>query len=805
MKISNLFFVLAAGWIPVFAFAKGPQKVQACAIPMGLKVTQVSPNSADLVWQTASGQTYALQYKLYDAANWDSVLTATGSAQIANLSSQKTFLVRVVGICSGERSGFSEVVSFTTPVKLQNDTLVKKGATWKYLDNGSNQDTAWRSISFADNAWASGPSKLGYGDNSNATTVGFGPDQNNKYFTTYFRKKIQVPSVQNITGLTLNLVRDDGAVVYFNGKEVLRANMPSGKVGYKTRAAATVSGGDESNWFSFTLPKTHLQDGENQIAVEIHQIDSTSSDIGFNMELIAKKTNPVVTTRSAYLQVVTPESFRIRWQTDRATPSRVRFGKAMAYGTVLNDPTVTQNHEVEVLGLEPNTRYYYSFGSDSVDFGGDAGHYCKTARLKGDPEPFRVWATGDFGVNTVNQRNTRDAMETWCKNKRPDFWVWMGDNVYDTGQEAEYTTKVFDQYPDQMKSIPIYPCLGNHDYGNTGYQSAFALGTGAPYFNIFSTPAQGESGGVPSNSKKYYSFDYGNAHFVVIDSYGSPNAPGSPMYNWLKEDLDSNKLPFTVALFHHPPYSMGTHNSDNSQEDIDMRVRIVPLLESRNVDLVLNGHSHVYERSMLLNGHYGLENTLTSAMKIDSGFGDAQAYTKSVVPASKGTVYAVCGVSGQGGVVTVQPSWPHAAMIRNYNSLYGSMILDFDHDTLDVRFLTSTNSVKDSFMIVKTGITGIWKPKPETIRSLEVFPNPFGNRLSVRFFLDQPSGLEVRILDMTGRTIYEKVSGSTTLAEGRQEMSLDLNQLGSTEGVLVLELKTGAGVVRRLLKREEMR
>src|SRR6186997_3428099 len=106
-------------------------------------------------------------------------------------------------------------------------SLVSTGAVWKYLDNGSNQGTAWRGVAFDDSSWAQGPAELGYGDGDEATLVSFGNNASAKFITTYFRTSFEADGVASFSGLLLRLRRDDGAVVYLNGSEVHRANMPA--------------------------------------------------------------------------------------------------------------------------------------------------------------------------------------------------------------------------------------------------------------------------------------------------------------------------------------------------------------------------------------------------------------------------------------------------------------------------------------------------------------------------------------------------------------------------------------------------
>ena len=154
------------------------------------------------------------------------------------------------------------------------------GSDWKYLDNGSNQGFAWRSPSFNDDSWASGPSELGFGDTP-ATEVSFGPDSSNKYITTYFRKTFEV--TENFDTAELNLFYDDGAVVYLNGQEVGRVNMGADGqfYSYLTEASDTVRDGavelfDIANF---------LLVGTNTLAIEIHQATGDSSDLSFNAGL----------------------------------------------------------------------------------------------------------------------------------------------------------------------------------------------------------------------------------------------------------------------------------------------------------------------------------------------------------------------------------------------------------------------------------------------------------------------------------------------------------------------------------------
>jgi len=168
--------------------------------------------------------------------------------------------------------------------------LVPKGSSWKYLDDGSDQGTAWKNTGFNDSSWASGNAQLGYGDGDEVTVLSYGGNSNNKYITYYFRHNFDVTDPNETDDLSLEILRDDGAVVYINGTEVQRTNMPSGTINYLTTASSTVGGSAEDAFNEYIIPSNQLVAGTNLIAVEIHQRSASSSDISFDLKLTAQTT-----------------------------------------------------------------------------------------------------------------------------------------------------------------------------------------------------------------------------------------------------------------------------------------------------------------------------------------------------------------------------------------------------------------------------------------------------------------------------------------------------------------------------------
>src|SRR6186713_2846455 len=397
-------------------------------------------------------------------------------------------------------------------------TLVAYGSSWKYLDNGTNQGTTWRSTGFSDATWASGNAQLGYGDGDEATVVSYGPDANNKYITTYFRKTISVTNPSSFTSILGNVKRDDGIAIYVNGTEVYRNNLAAGAA-YNTLATLGSDDGATAQAFSFS-PSVFVN-GNNVIAVEIHQNALTSTDISFDLQLIG--TDVVSLTRGPYMNMALQNSIVIRWKTDAPTNSKVNYGTTAGNLTQsFTDNTSTTEHIVTLTGLSTNTLYYYSIGSTTQTLQGDANNYFKTMPVVGSTEKIRVLAMGDMGDNSANQLSVRNAYLNFNGSNYTNAWLLLGDNAYENGLDAEYQSNFFNIYQGNLtKNHVLFPSPGNHDYANNSTRQA---DHNIPYYSMFTLPAAGECGGVASGTEAYFSWNWGNIHFLSLDSYGKENS-----------------------------------------------------------------------------------------------------------------------------------------------------------------------------------------------------------------------------------------------------------------------------------------
>lgn len=409
--------------------------------------------------------------------------------------------------------------------------------------------------------------------------------------------------------------------------------------------------------------------------------------------------NPRI-VRGPYLQQGNESGIIIRWATDAPVQGRVWYGTDPDILTLkVEETTITCDHKVELSGLKPDKKYYYSVRTlMGVKEGKTEDYFFVTAPSSNlAPEqvrPIRIWVVGDSGRANDVAALVRDGYLKFTGTRHTDLWLMLGDNAYEIGTLDEYQHAVFDMYPELLRSSVLWTAIGNHDAG-----SASSLLQIGPYYELFTLPTRAEAGGVASGTAAYYSFDYGNIHFICLDSYGSDRSPNGAMLTWFAQDAASSDKDWKVAFWHHPPYTKGSHDSDIETELVEMRERALPILEDAGVDIVLGGHSHSYERSYLIDGHYGVSKSFTSEMKKDGGSGreeESGPYQKSHPASHQGTVYIVAGTSGIADRVSTHPAM-HTSL-----SIPGSLVLDVHGKRLDVKFIDCYGEVKDYFSLKKT-------------------------------------------------------------------------------------------------------
>lgn len=408
--------------------------------------------------------------------------------------------------------------------------------------------------------------------------------------------------------------------------------------------------------------------------------------------------------RGPYLQCGTPESMMVRWRTDKLAGSTVRFGLSSTnLRYTARTPGLHIDHVVVLTNLSADTRYYYALATNTLSGTNQlltaSTNSFFTAPVPGTAKPIRAWVLGDSGTRRPVQHAVTAGFYNFNGDRQVDLWLMLGDNAYNAGTDTEYHGAIFMAYIDMLRRAVLWPSLGNHDGG-----SASSPAQTGYYYEAFTLPTQGQAGGVMSGTEAYYSYDHANAHFICLDSHDSDRSTNGLMVRWLKADLASSTQTWVIAYWHHPPYTKGSHDSDNDRDgdgrSRQMRENILPVLEAAGVDLVLCGHSHAYERTPLMLGHYGRSTNFSYAYFKDPRDGcEAREgpYRKPLGRApNSGTVHVVAGSSGQtSGIKSAYP-----AMLYAVNTP-GSVALDIEGNRLDFSFIDTNGIRRDYFTIVK--------------------------------------------------------------------------------------------------------
>ncbi len=377
------------------------------------------------------------------------------------------------------------------------------------------------------------------------------------------------------------------------------------------------------------------------------------------------------------------ESLVLVWRSAEAEIGWVSYGLAAdQLQQVQLEAAPTRQHRVMLSGLQPATRYYYRVGESPI-------YSIKTAPLTGSGEPIRFWVQGDPGHYNDHTAAVNQAAWSWME-RHPladgrdfDLWLTTGDNAYNSGKFSEFQRHLLQPYAARLPLHGYWPLYGNHD----ARRDAF--------YRLFDFPTRGELGGVASGSEHFFSLNYGMVHLIQIDSEGLWGGDTVGLKAWLKRDLQANQQRWTVVMLHHPPYSKGSHNADRLYDSRGrmalVRHHLVPILERFGVDLVISGHSHVYERTHLMAGFYGV----SDAFNPDRDQPDRRSpYLKSD---RRGTLYLVVGASYDSATAPLN----HPAMAVATRER-GSLVLDLEQKVLVGRYMDSRGAVLDQFELEKS-------------------------------------------------------------------------------------------------------
>ncbi|WP_196888571.1 purple acid phosphatase family protein [Aureivirga sp. CE67] len=282
--------------------------------------------------------------------------------------------------------------------------------------------------------------------------------------------------------------------------------------------------------------------------------------------------------REPYLQTVFADSATISWKTNIISKVSLKYGESKLEMKSVDGKVVDKHvnilNEVVLKGLKPNTKYFYEiYNNDSLMAGGDSYYFISSVKAK-SKEKFSFYAMGDIGQPkakggfpdiTANQIN---KLET-----RPDFGIGLGDIVYPIGESKKYDAYFYEPMAPILRNIPFYPALGNHDW--------------------YSDPDENfkREWKLPNN-EHYYTFSYGNSFFIALDSREGGFYKFRKQKAWLEKTLKENqgKYDWIFVYLHH------NGKTCSYKKDYKHVMKLYDVFAENNIDFVLNGHAHTYER-----------------------------------------------------------------------------------------------------------------------------------------------------------------------------------------------------------------
>ncbi|MCB9665706.1 MAG: metallophosphoesterase family protein [Alphaproteobacteria bacterium] len=374
--------------------------------------------------------------------------------------------------------------------------------------------------------------------------------------------------------------------------------------------------------------------------------------------------------RWPYTSNITVDGATVQWATAPGLVAKLEWGETDDFGTVaeaeleeldrLVDPR--QMHTVRLTDLKPDRGYCYRVVMDGKDLTGPMAF--RTAPPRDVDRKIRFLVLGDFGGGPGSPAGP--VLDEILKHvDEIDFWVTTGDNAYGSGTWQEWEDNIFSFYRHLLRRVSFWPTPGNHDYG-----SPFQL---TPMLTNFDLPKNAYR---DFDKERYYSFDWGPAHFVMADSQFAaiqinPIDPVDDMAVWMRDDLKASaEMPWQIAVWHHPLYM----TTPGRSAAVPVRVHLAPLVEELEVPLVLNGHNHTYERF----------SHMKDGVKLEKG----------------GTTYVITGAGGK-SLYDIDPQDPRAKDAEASYSAYHFMLFEADSCTLRGRAIGLEGAVLDDFTLTR--------------------------------------------------------------------------------------------------------
>lgn len=599
-------------------------------------------------------------------------------------------------------------MTFSTEALPTANTLLDGETEWTYLDNGSDpagnpedtgyDRTSWTTGTLVTDGWktAAGPfgakygaiSGLGGGCTPKTLLTQYKEDGTTDIEAYFFRTTFSITSLAGITKLVGTLQYDDAATVYVNGVKI--AGFDDSSITANIQYGGSNAGTPKTVSFEM-INLSILHEGENTIAVELHQGRVDSSDVWFHLTDLSLSDEEVVYQSNISLSMGADESqMNFTWYSPLENASLTVADNASLTGaqtitaaaTVANDGLYSC--KATVTGLEPGTTYYYQlsnkgYTSDVYHFTTDDGGAFSFAYV-GDPQ---IGASGNAASDTAGWDNTLNIIDTNSIFSDVSFLLSAGDQVNTASSESEY-----DGYLDHdaLTGLPVATVIGNHDSGSNAYSQHFNVANESDDYGV--TNAGGDS-----------YFVYNNVLFLVLNSNDKSVAGHQEfMKNAIKATEDQD-ISWKVVTFHHSIYTVASHSSDSYITDpTGFKNSMAPIFKDLDIDVVLQGHDHVYCRTYMMDGL----TPITESDKYEYGNGENQAPTAVNDP--EGILYVTAN-SGSGSKTynIVNGDFPFSAVQNQEHVPNVSKVTVSDQQFTITTYRTTDMSVVDTFTIKRDG------------------------------------------------------------------------------------------------------
>ncbi len=365
----------------------------------------------------------------------------------------------------------------------------------------------------------------------------------------------------------------------------------------------------------------------------------------------------------------------VNWWNPGATgDSTVEYGPTTSYGSTAHNPTTSNFHHVELIGLTPGTGYHYRISSSDGTIGSDETFTVPVPH----PTSFMFAVFGDSRGITGDSTPYHQRHKAQCDHiaaKKPAFVLHLGDMVNE-GSVANDWIEFFNAEQNLSKSTVIMPILGNHEVQPSGQPYYY-------YFDLYAQGAAVPSNGMAGGGARTYSFDCANTHHIVVSSY---QVNKTEERNWIEADLAAAaanpNIDWIFAHMHKAVYTSGPV----SAIDTEGQNLWVPLFERYGVDVVFGAHWHFYERS------YPLKEGL-------------------IVSPENGVLYVTSALAG-GPFNCQEAGSPYKSLFETYYcNKTAAVYVTIDKGALTAQLVTFDDEIVDTFAIYKYKLEAS-EPKP---------------------------------------------------------------------------------------------